>query len=673
MLYNGSNVSIHEASSIVALFCSRFNLSDEGSGQLHSIFKAVLPENNIFPSGSSYVQSVKRNFSDQVKWSLKTPEETVFVLNFRLQLQNILRKNLNQIMNYTEHRKRNPSSDLRLYFCPPVELSANSFNINLIVFTEGVNIKKSTYRKELWPIWIQIADLPPKLRMARKNMVLASLFVGSKLPEWNVIVPHIQGELLSNCTINLSDDFSVHIVFTVKLIVCDLGAKGHVLNMMKFNGFFGCHYCTVEGRTIGRIHSYYPFQQCGSIREPQLNDVYVNIAEAVKSVEDINIVGVKGKSAFACLLSGLPLTAPVDYMHCVLSGVFPELLKLCWKNISSRDQLQIDEVVSNFNCPREMISYSRKIRLLSEVGQFKANEFFNWLFYISVPMFLDLLPSKIYSHLCNLVFGIRLLLESSEESQVTRAEELLNNFCRDIVEIHDGQEKIETINVHSLRHLSDQVRRFGPLYCYSALSFESANRTLGEVFTGANSECEVICRRFLQKHRLAHADITNPNLQHLFDQLTGQQKSEPNYADGMKETDALREGKLNYPDAEFFNRQVFEDTYFDSTSFIRSKLGNCYVHWVEGVQLFFGEVQYFVQIQGPPFYNQMQAVVRFFEHEDVGPVNGFIYKVRKTEQENLVPIQELKKVFHFQKLISRDGAPITSSFMVKLCSCFEHS
>ena len=40
-----------------------------------------------------------------------------------------------------------------------------------------------------------------------------------------------------------------------------------------------------------------------------------------------NVVGVKGKSAFALILEGLLLSAPIDYMHCVLSGVFSDVLK----------------------------------------------------------------------------------------------------------------------------------------------------------------------------------------------------------------------------------------------------------------------------------------------------------------------------------------------------------
>ena len=90
----------------------------------------------------------------------------------------MVKSHVNQIFNYAEFRKSNPSLDLSLLVSPPVAVSADqSITINLSLFTDGVNIKKSTVKKPLWPVWIQLTDLPPILRMSRKNIVLAALFV----------------------------------------------------------------------------------------------------------------------------------------------------------------------------------------------------------------------------------------------------------------------------------------------------------------------------------------------------------------------------------------------------------------------------------------------------------------------------------------------------------------
>ena len=87
------------------------------------------------------------------------------------------------ISGYSSQRKQNPNSDLNEKVSPPCRNKDNEIKFNIILFSVGVNIKKSTLKRELWPIWIQLADLPPVLRMSRKNFVLASLFVGSSHPE----------------------------------------------------------------------------------------------------------------------------------------------------------------------------------------------------------------------------------------------------------------------------------------------------------------------------------------------------------------------------------------------------------------------------------------------------------------------------------------------------------
>ena len=393
--------------------------------------------------------------------------------------------------------------------------------------------------------------------MARKNIVLAALHAGGSHPHWKQVVPHIKADLVSAIEIELNEKVRHRASFKIRLLISDLVAKSHMLNMYQFNGYYGCHYCTAQGKTIGRTHAYYPYAQENELREPLLNDVSVKLADTL-SVHNIpNFVGVKGRSEFSLVIDGLPLTAPVDYMHCVLIGVFTELLKVCYKSLSAKEREDINRKTSGLACPREMIFYSRKIRSLDEVSQFKANEFFNWIFYISPIVFLDRIPFALYSHLTNLVFGIRLLLESSNPASIRAAEKLLDQFCAEIVAVNGGNERVETINAHCLRHLPDQVRRFGPLFCQSAMCFESANRTLGEVFSGSTSECEVICRRVLQRHKLSEIEVQSEKLKPLFSKLSGKnQQTNENFDREFVETDEVKDGRCQCPAAIFTNRYM---------------------------------------------------------------------------------------------------------------------
>ena len=317
------------------------------------------------------------------------------------------------ISGYSSQRKQNPNSGLNEKVSHPAEIKDNEITFNLFLFSDGVNIKKSTLKRELWPIWIQLADLPTVLRMSRKNFVLASLFVGSSHPEWKELVPHIKGQLLSPVTLWPGNINPIRAHFKVRLIVSDPCAKCHILNMMKFNGYYGCHFCTAEGVTIRKMHAYYPYYKSGQLQDASINNLYVYYAENFDAKKPLNVVGVNGRSAFADIVDGLPLRAPIDYMHCVLLGVFQELLKLRYKSLSSDDKTTTAQIVADLSCPRKMIAFSRKIRSLEELSQFKANEYFNWLLYLSPLIFLSRIPRELYEHLCNLVFGVRLLLSQA--------------------------------------------------------------------------------------------------------------------------------------------------------------------------------------------------------------------------------------------------------------------
>ena len=322
-LFEGNEISLIDASTLLETFCSRFHLSDEASMSLYSLMKALLPSSNCFPSGRSHIQRIKQNFTEQLRVLEKETDHSFCVLNFCQQLRNIVSRYLDVIHWYSLSRLQNPSSDLNSDFSPRVKVdNFHSIQISLSLFADGVNIKKSTYKKELWPIWLQVYDLPPKLRMARKNIILAALFVGSGHPDWEKLVPALRAELLSPVELEKDSSVTLTVHFVIKLLVSDLCAKSHVLNMFQFNGFFGCHYCTAEGHTIGKTHAYYPFNQTGQIREPQVNDLFVAVAESYGPKKRCNIVGVKGKSAFLTIINGLSLTAPIDYMHCVLLGIF---------------------------------------------------------------------------------------------------------------------------------------------------------------------------------------------------------------------------------------------------------------------------------------------------------------------------------------------------------------
>ena len=239
----------------------------------------------------------------------------------------------------------------------------------------------------------------------KKNLCLAALFVGLSKPPWNEITPRWFKEpkkieinyFSSVCTVN----------FEVIGIVADLIAKCSLLNMVQQNGFYGCNYCNIEDVTISRPHSYYRFNQSFEIRRPELNDRYVDIAEAlIASASPSNVCGVKGKSAFFGLVKNLPLSAGINYMHCVLLGCFKEILNFLWRGLSTQEKIIVSKEVQDTGAPLGVVEHGRNLRDLFHIGHFKASEFFNYLLFVSPIIFKDRLAEFLYDNLLCLVFGI---------------------------------------------------------------------------------------------------------------------------------------------------------------------------------------------------------------------------------------------------------------------------
>ena len=77
--------------------------------------------------------------------------------------------------------------------------------------------------------------------MIRNNITLAALYVGAETPTWDEIVPHQRAELVSDIEVLDSDNLEITAKLKTVLLVSDLVAKPHILNMFQVNGYFGCH------------------------------------------------------------------------------------------------------------------------------------------------------------------------------------------------------------------------------------------------------------------------------------------------------------------------------------------------------------------------------------------------------------------------------------------------
>ena len=149
------------------------------------------------------------------------------------------------------------------------------------------------------------------------------------------------------------------------------------------------------GKTIGRTHAHHTFNVEAPVKKPEATLIYAQEAERAEAP---SVFGVKGRSAFFEIVEISSLEATVDYMQCVLLGVFPEFLNCLLQLLTPSVWEQMSKTVLTLNCPNEMVVYARKIRALDELPQFNPNEFFNRLFYISQIVFqcrVDFLSHKV--------------------------------------------------------------------------------------------------------------------------------------------------------------------------------------------------------------------------------------------------------------------------------------
>ena len=217
--------------------------------------------------------------------------------------------------------------------------------------------------------------------------------------------------------------------------------------------------------------------------------------------------GVNWPSATSTLIENLPLTAPVDYMHQVLLGVSRALLFLIRGKSTKSDLNKIRENSASLQLTSE---FKRSVRSLDELEFFKANELKVWLLYVGPAVFRSFVNESLYERFHMLSYSTRLLSFSSEHCR--EAENFIERFRFLTEEAHS--DKLFSANTHFLNHLAWQVRCFGPLWCTSAIMYESANYLLRCKFTGTVCHLKVLVDRYIRKKNSCRE---NPRKDTLYD------------------------------------------------------------------------------------------------------------------------------------------------------------
>ena len=88
-----------------------------------------------------------------------------------------------------------------------------------------------------------------------------------------------------------------------------------------------------------------------------------------------------------------------------------------------------------------------------------------------------------------------LMKRSVTASNIHSAKLLVRRFQELAVDLFGPS--IQSMTLHCLSHLPDQVKQFGALFSVSATIFENSYRHLKKLVTGTKNEGELIVKRFL--------------------------------------------------------------------------------------------------------------------------------------------------------------------------------
>ena len=108
-------------------------------------------------------------------------------------------------------------------------------------------------RQTLWPALVTTTSLPPNIRMDAENVMVAALWFGPCKPPMSKI------EELESRGIEFMTPEGTTVLKTKLVIgVFDFPAKVSALNVVQYNGYYGCPYCTDKGVHKSHRHLYLP-------------------------------------------------------------------------------------------------------------------------------------------------------------------------------------------------------------------------------------------------------------------------------------------------------------------------------------------------------------------------------------------------------------------------------
>ena len=125
--------------------------------------------------------------------------------------------------------------------------------LHLSVSTDGIQlIRSGLVKREAWPLFCNIVELPPKLRDSKNNLIIAGLWFGAKKPTSDILFESLIEEIENiqktggiNLTINGA---KIKFLLRFHSIGGDVPAQALMLDIKYHSGYFSCPFCLIIGK-----------------------------------------------------------------------------------------------------------------------------------------------------------------------------------------------------------------------------------------------------------------------------------------------------------------------------------------------------------------------------------------------------------------------------------------
>ncbi|CAF1577303.1 unnamed protein product [Adineta ricciae] len=449
-----------------------------------------------------------RNDEDLLDYFSLAPPVYFFTFDLASQLQQIL--DCSTDLCLVNHAKNRPTTlqdivDGEFYQRLLIAERGNNF-LTLTMNVDGVSPNRSS-SLSIWPVFLVINEIEKGKRFALENLIVGGIWPGPSKPSREHMFVFLTDIVEQLKVLERGQVFHVHSScgssrrISLKVFLtsccCDKPAQCLVQRIAEPIAKFGCGACEIHGiyNYEGRCNTF-PMTEGDRLRKrdnkryDELLLVYESNAKELAAFIErgtrgrnklmnkhkLSVKGIQGP----CVLRSLAYfdvgsSFLVDSLHNVYLGVFRRLLNM-WLSTAYQDQQwsihgqldKLDMMLTNVHFPS---TTTRLPRSLAKFNKYKGNEFRSLLLF-GYSIFNGVLGSQYYSH-----FLILVLIMHISESRTIQTDWMdnLRHLCTQFVLIFP---RLYTVRhnvqvVHSIAHIHETVKSFGPLSNYSTFNFES--------------------------------------------------------------------------------------------------------------------------------------------------------------------------------------------------------